>query len=193
MSKSKILDSIRKNQPGAIPLPEIDPALFADEGNLREAFTSVLTAIGGNVHAVNSPEAALPILKAAFPDAAKILCRVEGIDLNTVDPDSITSAAELDDLDLAIIPGAFGVAENGAIWVPESALSRRVLPFITAHLAIVMDGSQIVGTMHEAYPRLKDFREGFGVFIAGPSKTADIEQSLVIGAHGPLSLSVFLI
>ncbi len=47
--------------------------------------------------------------------------------------------------------------------------------------------------MHEAMLEIENFNEGYGVFISGPSKTADIEQSLVIGAQGPLSLTVFLI
>lgn len=46
--------------------------------------------------------------------------------------------------------------------------------------------------MHQAYKKLSSNAIDFGVFISGPSKTADIEQSLVIGAHGALSLSVFL-
>jgi L-lactate dehydrogenase complex protein LldG len=47
--------------------------------------------------------------------------------------------------------------------------------------------------MHQAYDALTFGRAEFGTFIAGPSKTADIEQSLVIGAHGPRSLTVFCI
>ena len=47
--------------------------------------------------------------------------------------------------------------------------------------------------MKEVFLRLSDFNEGYGVFISGPSKTADIEQSLVIGAQAALSLNIFLI
>lgn len=51
--------------------------------------------------------------------------------------------------------------------------------------------------MHAAYDRIAALEAaaayGFSTFIAGPSKTADIEQSLVLGAHGPISLTVFLL
>jgi len=57
---------------------------------------------------------------------------------------------------------------------------------------IVINEENIVNTMHEAYQRIETTADGFGVFIAGPSKTADIEQNLVIGAHGSRSLRVYL-
>lgn len=69
---------------------------------------------------------------------------------------------------------------------------KRVLPFIAQNLVIVLGISDIVPTMHEAYARIDVRDSGYGVFIAGPSKTADIEQSLVIGAHGPRSMTVVL-
>jgi L-lactate dehydrogenase complex protein LldG len=122
-------------------------------------------------------------------------------------------------VDLAILPAHFGVAENGACWVTEAQMIQRVLPFITQNLALVLSRTAIVATMHQAYDRIAVLEaaaaavpaspaaaasdpnaagamapsDGFATFIAGPSKTADIEQSLVLGAHGPRSLTVFLL
>jgi L-lactate dehydrogenase complex protein LldG len=95
-------------------------------------------------------------------------------------------------LELVVLNGHFGVAENAAIWFYEEELTLRVLPFITQNLAVVLPEEQIVANMHEAYEVITP-QMGYGVFIAGPSKTADIEQSLVIGAHGSRSMTVFII
>ena len=74
----------------------------------------------------------------------------------------------------------------------DSQLPHRVIPFITEHLVIVLSKENLVDTLHQAYKRIGEEHSGFGLFVAGPSKTADIEQSLVIGAHGPVSLTVIL-
>ena len=99
----------------------------------------------------------------------------------------------LENVDLAIIPAQFAVAENGAVWVTDELLPARVLPFICQHLVAVVNRKDLVATMHEAYDFIGNAGYGFGAFIAGPSKTADIEQSLVLGAHGPKTMTVFLL
>jgi L-lactate dehydrogenase complex protein LldG len=94
---------------------------------------------------------------------------------------------------MAFLKGSLGVAENGAVWLYESQMINRLLPFICQQLVLVLETRQLVPTMHQAMQQVHPGSEGYGVFIAGPSKTADIEQSLVIGAHGPVGLTVYLI
>ena len=100
---------------------------------------------------------------------------------------------DLSSVDWTIARGEFMVAENGAIWVDGRTLPHRVLLFIAQYLAIVVPTGQIVSNMHQAYDRLDGLDSRFGIFVSGPSKTADIEQSLVLGAHGCRKLQVFLV
>ena len=83
-------------------------------------------------------------------------------------------------------------AENGAVWLPQRA-RHKALYFAVESLVILLPRDAVVATMQDAVedPRFdRDF--GFGCFMSGPSKTADIEQALVIGAHGPMSVTVVL-
>ncbi len=125
-----------------------------------------------------------------------------GVGTPNVDPATVESPHAFADVDVAIAPGEFAVAENAAVWVTDHKMSRRVLYFLCQHLILVVPTKAIVDHMHAAYERIAAAPENgepafgepiFGVFISGPSKTADIEQSLVVGAHGPRSLTVCLL
>jgi L-lactate dehydrogenase complex protein LldG len=104
--------------------------------------------------------------------------------------DKTMDGLSLAEVEVLEIDGEFGVAENGAIWLTEEAMPHRVAPFICQHL--VINVKKIVPNMHAAYEELGKVKSGFGLFLAGPSKTADIEQSLVIGAHGARSLTIVI-
>lgn len=103
------------------------------------------------------------------------------------------SVEALYDIDTAVIRGGTAVAENGAVWVNEKDMGHRLLPFTCEKLVLIVEEKNIVHNLHEAYAAMDITDTGYGVFIAGPSKTADIEQSLVIGAHGPVNHLVFII
>ena len=57
---------------------------------------------------------------------------------------------------------------------------------------MLIDRSSIVNNMHEAYDRICMPETGLGTFISGPSKTADIEQALVMGAQAARGVTVVI-
>ena len=110
-----------------------------------------------------------------------------------VDLAAVADPRDLADLDVMVCRGTLGVAENGAVWLTESAMGHRAAPFMAEHMVVVLARDAIVADLHDAYRAIDVDTSGFALFVAGPSKTADIEQSLVMGAHGPRSLTLLLI
>ena len=205
--RSAILAALRRNSPAASPLPEVPAAIVYDDP--EKQFAETFTSVGGKFVRVASVEEIDVELEKieAYTQARKIASLIPGVgrtnghrgiggDLGgvNVDLDALKDPHELEGLDFAVIAGEFAVAENGAVWIPGSALgSQRAIFVVTQHLALVVPTGQIVHNMHQAYERIRFERPGFGVFISGPSKTADIEQALVIGAHGARSCTLFLV
>ena len=192
-SRELILNSITLRKPTLSLLPEV-PLFERNDVDLVAHFKEMLQLAGG--HAIEWAEDfdLMACIFDIYPDAKTIWSNVGDVKSLRIKPESITDSHLLQDVDMAIIKGEIGVAENAAIWIGRSSISHRVLPFITQHLVVLLDKTKLVWNMHQAYqqPELTNL-DGFGVFISGPSKTADIEQSLVIGAHGSRSLTVFLV
>ncbi|MBO2010075.1 lactate utilization protein C [Hymenobacter negativus] len=184
-SRERILAATKANKPEELPLPTVPD--FGGEATI-ERFTTVLTGIGGTVVRMAGLNELEETLRQLFPEAK---LKASTLATATVAVDAQTPTDVLADIDLAVLQGEIGVAENGAVWLPEVNMLNRALPTITQHLALVLDHRRIVATMHQAYAQLPN-TGGYGKFVAGPSKTADIEQSLVIGAHGARSLVVLV-
>lgn len=190
--RENILNAITMNQPELMPLPVIDKGSVIHYENLYSQFKTVLEGIGGKVELISDVTVLKELLVA---DMAKGIFVVNTIaDLGDVN-EEVTSytALELEKLERAYVKGTVGVAENGAVWIYESQMVNRLVPFICQHLVLVIDKKSIVPTLHHAYEKIEIAQEGFGAFIAGPSKTADIEQSLVIGAHGARSATIYVL
>ena len=188
-SRDKILNSIAANQPELVALPTIalDRVIHYDDNYTQ--FKTVLESIGGKVELISNISIVNNLLIAEKGNGTLIINTLNETDKQVV---ALTSF-ELEVLEKVCIKGSLGVAENGAVWVYESQMMNRLLPFICQHLILVIEKSDIVPTMHHAYQKIDIAKEGFGVFIAGPSKTADIEQSLVIGAHGARTATIYVL
>ena len=193
MSRENILNTIKKNKPVLTELPVIAFESFKERRDLRKLFIENIEATGGEVIVVKDIDDISLYFNDLFKDLNNIISLSKYLNMSTINSAEISSAKELDKLEIAILDAQFGIAENGAVWISDENVSHRSIPFITLHLVLILNEKEILENMHDAYDRLSSFDEGYGVFISGPSKTADIEQSLVIGAQGPLSTTVFLI
>lgn len=188
-ARENILAAILLNQPSSELLPSIDLNETIRYENLTDQYMGCLQSIGGTAMLVNSLEEVDAIISnEQFTDPTLI-------DLLKATPPNFSQqkAADLASIKKAFIRGGIAVAENGSIWVSETQMGNRILPFIAEHLAIIIFEKDIVANMHVAMQKIDMEAQGFGAFIAGPSKTADIEQSLVIGAHGARSLVVYIV
>jgi L-lactate dehydrogenase complex protein LldG len=193
-SKADILRALRDTTLEPVALPDLDQSWTTFEDRPAQ-FSTVLQAVGGramrvrDIEHVNRELDQLP----AYAEAKKVCSLVEGIRKANVRIEDATDPHQLEDVDFFVVAGQFGVAENAAVWITDEGVRHRVLYFLTQHLAVVLPAAELVDNMYQAYQRLSFAEPGFGLFLSGPSKTADIEQSLVIGAHGARSHTVFLV
>ncbi|MDR6763244.1 L-lactate dehydrogenase complex protein LldG [Flavobacterium sp. 2755] len=192
-SKAEILNRIKLNQPDLVTdLPDLS-VLGSEDFDILETYKTVLKGIGGDPVEVSNYSEIINYIKSNYNLQKRLittlpeLSEIASLDWNNVDPHS------LQDVELTVVKAHFGVAENSALWVTDDILGQRIAPFIAQYLAIIVHKKDIVRTMQQAYERIGNQEYGFGTFIAGPSKTADIEQSLVLGAHGARGLIVFLL
>ena len=193
-SREMILAAVKKHLPTSAELPNLDGPWIQYPDPIAQ-FTSVLEMIGGRCIRVATESdigrelAALP----QFASAKQTVSLVPAATIGNISLDDVQDPHDLADIDFAILPGQLAVAENGAVWVDEVHVKHRVIYFLCQHLALVVPAGNLVNNLYEAYERVNVSATPYGGFISGPSKTADIEQSLVIGAHGPRSMTVFLI
>lgn len=202
-SKNEILESVRKNTIVTHLMPDLREleaeAMTFD--NKVATFADTLKMVGGHCHVLAEGEELNDVIRKYYPNAKRIASTVESVDINgkpcaitcgTFHPDSVEKPGDLDGTDLAIAEGKFGVSETAAVWVTQN-VEQRTIYFIAEALVLIVAKDKLVNNMHEAYKLIDTGDYGFGVFISGPSKTADIEQALVFGAHGAADVTVILV
>lgn len=191
-SREKILAAVKQNQPPLSMLPDIT-VFGVIEADIVARYIGIFTGIGGQVIAISHLDEIKGILPQHFDTTKRIVTTLAklGDTAELISGDS--NPHSFDDVEVAIIKAKLAVAENGAVWLTEDMMGQRIIPYICQHLAVVVAEGSLVATMHDAYAKIASEDYGFGGFIGGPSKTADIEQALVLGAHGPLSMTIFLI
>ncbi len=192
-SKEDILSKYRKNIQQKYDMPSLDDIKAITYPDPLVQFITMTESVGGHVIEVKEGQNVNDIIKGLFPDAKEIASNLPEITIATRDPDNVGRARDLNGTDVGIIRGKFGVAENACVWIPQT-MKEKAVCFISENLIILLPKSQIVNNMHEAYKRIEfdTTYDGYGVFISGPSKTADIAQVLVMGAQAARSATILL-
>ena len=190
-TRDKILQNIRQSTSNRdSDLNEFDYRF--DKDNLFQKFQKSLEEVAADFRLFSSYKEAKSIINSVFQEYNRCVNTVEDIAIESIDVLKLSSPKDLHPLDLAIINGEFGVAENGAIWINTGELPDRTIPFICENLIVILNSGDMVSNMHEAYQKTNNADYDYGVFITGPSKTADIEQTLVVGAQGPRRMLVLM-
>jgi L-lactate dehydrogenase complex protein LldG len=214
--RDAILEAVRRNLPRpAIPLPDVvasrrkgiragygykehfhqmpEVGGFPGEGeSILPYFQRQLEAMGGRFLEMQAGETAVVKVAQLFP-AAKVVCSAVPEVPGTRRIETVKNPHELNDVDVAVVRSPLGVAETGAIWLTERELVMTALGVLAQHLIVLLDPAAVVDTMHDAYSRLDLAASPYGVFLAGPSATGDIEGVIIHGAQGARSLTVLLL
>ena len=191
-SKNEILEAIKKNtlQKFDYPTWKVNAIQYPD---LVKQFISISAAVGGE--AVELPEGmdVNEYILKRYPNMNAIASNMPEITCASMNPDDVEVAQDLNGTDLAVVKGEIGVAENGCVWIPQT-VKHKIIYFIAERLVILLEKKNLVNNMAEAYAKIEKMpKYNFATFISGPSKTADIEQTLVKGAHGAMEALVILI
>lgn len=191
-SKEIILQNIRKNN----LVKDLGLPNYSNFGikfdDPYSKFSHMLESVGGKALFIKKEELEDTILNL-FSKEKEIASNSAYFKKGNFFPNEQENAHLLKNIDVAIVDGNFAVAENAAVWVSNKNNRHRTLYFIAQNIVILVDKKNLVHNMHEAYEKISFENISYGTFVSGPSKTADIEQSLVIGAHGPKSGYVIFI
>lgn len=189
-SREKILNRLRNNVRETYDMPDLGFKKLTFDDPVAQFIETASTTAGAKVIEMKEGDDINDLIRQAYPDAKVISSNVEGVNADR-NPDTVVNAQELDGTDVGVIKGEVACAENGCVWVPQT-MKEKAICFISEYLVLIVDRKNIVSNMHEAYQRIEMPEYGFGSFISGPSKTADIEQALVYGAQAARGMTIVI-
>lgn len=213
-ARQRILARLRHGRAGmeAVELPALpSPDVMIPAEERVQLFRSCLEAVRAQVHV--TPAAGWPTLLRRLVQEREIrqlLYGAEGPLASTLDA-TFANAAEgpllpyrgsieswkeelFFAVDAAVTSSLGGIAETGSVILWPDAAEPRLMSLVPPVHFVIVDAAQIHATLAEAM-RIQRWAEGMptnALLISGPSKSADIEQTIAYGVHGPKELVVIV-
>ncbi len=189
-SRDYILNKLRRNVHEIYDKPSLSFEKLVYRDPVSAFIHTATTAAGASVIEMRDEDDINVLIRQAYPNANIISSNIVGIEAN-LNPDEVDTPQALDGTDVSVVEGTIACAENACVWIPQT-MKEKSLCFICEYLVIIVDRKNIVSNMHEAYSKIEMPDMGFGTFISGPSKTADIEQALVYGAQSFCGVTIII-
>ena len=142
-SREEILASIRQHTQTRYDKPDIADMKRLSYPDKIEQFCAISRAVGGTAVVLGEGEDVNAVIRRTYPDAMRIASVLPDISCATFNPDNLDDPKELDGTDVAVVKGEIGVAENGAIWIPQT-VKYKAIYFISEKLVILLDRNKIV-------------------------------------------------
>ncbi len=203
-SKEKILKKIREALSNPVPLPfpkseGINSVFTPQKDELEFIFAEEFTKLLGNfAFCVNETDMKLQLMKlAAEKKWEKLYCVEDELLKKFIGKGAFDSGTSLTDCDASVTSCEFLIARTGVIVMSSAQQSgRTVSVYAPVHICIAYT-DQLLYDTRDAIKALRAKYDNnipsFITFAAGPSRTADIEKTLVVGVHGPKEVYLFLI
>ena len=170
----------------------------AQDASLIEIFQKEFTKINGEYFYFNSEDELINHLKNIENDISPVYCSDKQL-IPYLEKAGINYRANFDETEIktGISSCEYLVARFGSVMV-SSALSgaRKVFSYPHTHIVIAKE-NQLVAELEDALEGIQNKYAGDLpsqiINITGPSRTADIEKTLILGAHGPKKMKVFVL
>jgi L-lactate dehydrogenase complex protein LldG len=188
--REDILDRVRRNQPAAIPHPDVPDFTRLAKSNLVQTFAKSLEVMAGVL--IDKPPNDLgAFLRKQFPKAKNICSAVSEFTGNSK-PEDYANWSDAAKIDVSIVRSPMGVAETGSVLLSESDLRVNTIGFLANDIVILLDPEKIVENIHVAYQHPAFKEKFYSVLMSGPSGSADIGGKEVHPAQGVVTLTVIL-
>ncbi len=183
-----ILQNVRDNQPAPVELPVVPKFHSGYAGDLKDRFVAALKEIAGEV--VTEPPADFGnFLRKRFPDA-KTICSTVAEYAGNIKPEDFAHWSDASSIDVTIVRSPLGVAETGSVLLSEEEFRVNTIGFLARDIVILLDPSDIVENIHDAYDHPHFHNKAYSLLMSGPSGSADIDGITVHPAQGVMTLTV---